>query len=377
MNRAHIGALVKSAADGDKAAWDALVTEFSSLVWSVIRAHDLSDAESHGVYQEVWFRFIVAMKALPEPRDAGVWLAGTTRQECLEALRYPSHDASKLHDWVDWVNVEARAKSRPEGVAVTVGEAERIRILWEEFEQLGARCRQLLRTLMASPPPTYQEVAAGLGIAVNSIGPLRQRCLRRLRARLKERGGLDSRGAPNTADIPGLPTPRASITSHAFGTGDQSQTGVTAGGAVEPSLATGREKPLTDSSKLPGCQAQLTLLDDDPRAGTPVRLAVKLVVEAAHPWARSSGVRPLLDIVATPLSSADVVPDMVMYRLQGTDSAQFRVTAMRPGAHRIRFTFLHHDTGVALQQVETELDIAASGPMGREDMRPELPEGRS
>ncbi|CAM5267273.1 Sigma-70 family RNA polymerase sigma factor OS=Streptomyces fumanus OX=67302 GN=GCM10018772_62110 PE=3 SV=1 [Streptomyces fumanus] len=72
-----------------------------------------------------------------------------------------------------------------------------------------------------------------------------------------------------------------------------------------------------------------------------------------------------------------MVPDMVMYRLQGTDSAQFRVTAMRPGAHRIRFTFLHHDTGVALQQVETELDIAASGPMGREDMRPELPEGRS
>jgi DNA-directed RNA polymerase specialized sigma24 family protein len=46
----------------------------------------------------------------------------------------------------------------------------------------------LLRVLMASPPPSYQEVSAALGIAVGSIGPLRQRCLRRLRARLDARG---------------------------------------------------------------------------------------------------------------------------------------------------------------------------------------------
>ena len=66
----------------------------------------------------------------------------------------------------------------------TASQAERIRRLWQEFEELGERCRQLLRVLMASPPPSYQEVSAGLGIAVGSIGPMRQRCLRRLRARL-------------------------------------------------------------------------------------------------------------------------------------------------------------------------------------------------
>jgi DNA-directed RNA polymerase specialized sigma24 family protein len=69
-------------------------------------------------------------------------------------------------------------------------QSERVRFLWQEFEALGERCRQLLRVLIASPPPSYQEVSAALGIAVGSIGPMRQRCLRRLRARLDARGAL-------------------------------------------------------------------------------------------------------------------------------------------------------------------------------------------
>ncbi|MCZ9341067.1 sigma-70 family RNA polymerase sigma factor, partial [Streptomyces sp. TRM76130] len=67
-------------------------------------------------------------------------------------------------------------------------QSERVRWLWQEFEELGERCRGLLRVLMASPPPSYQEVSAALDIAVGSIGPMRQRCLRRLRARLEARG---------------------------------------------------------------------------------------------------------------------------------------------------------------------------------------------
>lgn len=69
-------------------------------------------------------------------------------------------------------------------------QSERVRRLWQEFEELGERCRQLLRVLMATPPPSYQDVSAALGIAVGSIGPLRQRCLRRLRARLEARGAM-------------------------------------------------------------------------------------------------------------------------------------------------------------------------------------------
>ncbi|MET7289414.1 sigma-70 family RNA polymerase sigma factor [Streptomyces sp. NPDC005573] len=189
VDRAEVGALVRSAVDGDAAAWKALVEGLGPLVWSVVRAHRLSEADGHEVYQTVWFRFAQHLGRIREPEKAGAWLASTARNECLKVLkgltRLTLTDDPRVLD-------RASEERTPEQSLLDSEEeadrAERIRHLWQEFEQLGDRCRQLLRVLMASPPPSYGEVSAALGIAVGSIGPLRQRCLRRLRARLDARG---------------------------------------------------------------------------------------------------------------------------------------------------------------------------------------------
>ncbi|WP_078960950.1 RNA polymerase sigma factor [Streptomyces sp. NRRL WC-3618] len=189
VDRAAVGALVQSAVDGDAAGWKALVEGLSPLVWSVARAHRLSDADAREVYSTVWFRFAQHLGRIREPEKAGSWLASTARHECLKVIKSahrmtPTDDAQLLDRMSDdrtpeqWV-IESEDASM---------EAERIRTLWQEFEELGARCRQLLRILMSTPPPSYQEISVGLGIAVGSIGPLRQRCLRRLRVRLAARG---------------------------------------------------------------------------------------------------------------------------------------------------------------------------------------------
>jgi len=44
---------------------------------------------------------------------------------------------------------------------------------------------------MASPPPSYAEVAAALGLPVGSIGPTRARCLQTLREKLAASGITD------------------------------------------------------------------------------------------------------------------------------------------------------------------------------------------
>ncbi|WP_329127372.1 TIR-like protein FxsC [Streptomyces sp. NBC_01465] len=106
-------------------------------------------------------------------------------------------------------------------------------------------------------------------------------------------------------------------------------------------------------------RAHVMLVDDDPRTGTPVRLAVELVAEPAHLWVRPD-VRPVLDVVAVPLSRADVAPATASYGPGAAELAQFALLAKEPGRHRIRFTFVHHDTGVVLQQVETYVDVAGS-----------------
>jgi DNA-directed RNA polymerase specialized sigma24 family protein len=61
---------------------------------------------------------------------------------------------------------------------------ERDGALWRAFTALGEKCQRLLRVLMATPPPSYQEVATALGMAVGTIGPTRQRCLEQLRQRI-------------------------------------------------------------------------------------------------------------------------------------------------------------------------------------------------
>ncbi|MFE2507415.1 RNA polymerase sigma factor [Streptomyces naganishii] len=189
VDRADVGVLVQSAVDGDAAAWKALVEGLSPLVWSVVRAHRLSDADGHEVYQTVWFRFAQHLGRIREPEKAGSWLASTARNECLKTLRGLSRltvtDDPQLLDRVSEDRTPEQSLLDSEEAAA---QSERIRRLWQEFEELGERCRQLLRVLMSSPPPSYQEVSAALGVAVGSIGPLRQRCLRRLRARLDARG---------------------------------------------------------------------------------------------------------------------------------------------------------------------------------------------
>ncbi|MFD9094772.1 RNA polymerase sigma factor [Streptomyces collinus] len=189
VDRTEVGALVRSAVDGDAAAWKALVEGMSPLVWSVVRAHRLSDADGHEVYQTVWFRFAQHLGRLREPDKAGAWLASTARHECLKVLK----GLTRLTLTDDPLVLDRASEERtPEQSLIEAEEeadqAERVRRLWQEFEELGERCRQLLRVLIASPPPSYLEVSAALGIAVGSIGPLRQRCLRRLRARMDARG---------------------------------------------------------------------------------------------------------------------------------------------------------------------------------------------
>ncbi len=191
VDRTDVGALVRSAAGGDAAAWKSIVEGLGPLVWSVVRAHRLSDADAHEVYQTVWFRFAQNLGRIREPEKTGAWLASTARHECLKVLRNARRltltDDPQLLDRVSEDGTPEQSLMEAEEAAA---QSERVRRMWQEFEELGDRCRQLLRVLIASPPPSYQEVSAALGIAVGSIGPLRQRCLRRLRARLEARGAM-------------------------------------------------------------------------------------------------------------------------------------------------------------------------------------------
>lgn len=177
-----VSALVNAAARGDAAAWEALVERFSPLVWSVIRAHRLSESDVEDVWQITWFRLTANLQKIKDPERVGSWLASTARHEALRALRWsrrvtPVDDVDTVSPWVNHHSPE-QAMLESERAAA---EADRLRRLGEAFETLSDRCRRLLRLLMATPPPSYQEISEALGMPVGSIGPTRARCLDCLR----------------------------------------------------------------------------------------------------------------------------------------------------------------------------------------------------
>ncbi|MGE5636909.1 MAG: RNA polymerase sigma factor [Nocardioidaceae bacterium] len=175
-------ALVRAAARGDRPAWNALVREFSGLVWAVARAHGLGQADAADVSQTTWLRLVEHFDRINDPERLGAWLATTARREALRVRRVaqaqPPTDQLDELDSPDEVAVEARLLTR-----------ERDAALWQAFARLPERDRALLRLLVAEPQPSYKDVAAALGMPVGSIGPTRARCIERLRCELERVSG--------------------------------------------------------------------------------------------------------------------------------------------------------------------------------------------
>ncbi len=167
-----------AAARGDDAAWKALVEQFSGLIWSVTRAYRLGSADAADVFQTTWLRLAEHIGRLDHPEYVGAWLATTARRESLRASR-ASARVVLTDDAV--LGAQEAGEATPEQAVLL---SERSDLLWRAFRTLPARCQLLLRLLMATPAPSYAEVAAALDRPVGSIGPTRARCLRLLREKL-------------------------------------------------------------------------------------------------------------------------------------------------------------------------------------------------
>jgi RNA polymerase sigma factor (sigma-70 family) len=203
-------ALVTAAADGDKAAWQGLVERFGGMVWSVARGYRLSRADAADVSQTVWLRLAENIGKINNPERVGAWLATATRRECLQNIRMntrtvPTGDMALFEHAGAGLNPAglnpAGSGLNPAGADLNPTEAEvlraederesahRAKVVWRALGRLPERCQQLLRILMASPPPSYAEIAAALDLPVGSIGPTRARCLQRLRQELGDVSG--------------------------------------------------------------------------------------------------------------------------------------------------------------------------------------------
>jgi len=169
--------LVTRARNGDQQAWDALVERYAPLVWSICRRHRLDRADTEDVAQTVWLRLVDHLGRLRDPDALPGWLATTTRRECLQVL-----DTARKTDTLGLV-LDAADVPDPQAAPAEqeLLAAERRAALREAFTSLPPHCQRLLALLTQDPPVSYTEISARLGISIGSIGPIRRRCLDRLR----------------------------------------------------------------------------------------------------------------------------------------------------------------------------------------------------
>ena len=190
-------ALLARAQKGDQAAWNALVEQHTGLLWSVARAYRLDTASAGDAIQTTWLRLLEHLDRINDPERLGGWLATTVRRECLQLLRRNSRERLAPSDDASLDIVDDLAAPLEAGLLTD----ERDAALWAAFRRVPDRCQRLLRVLMASPPPSYEQVAAALDMPIGSIGPTRARCLSRLRALLEPTGLLDA--LPGTRAVNG------------------------------------------------------------------------------------------------------------------------------------------------------------------------------
>jgi RNA polymerase sigma factor (sigma-70 family) len=175
--------LVRECISGKEEAWCALISKYKNLIFSIPIKYGFSADESTDIFQAVCLDLLSELPKLRKVKALPKWIMQVTAHKCFH--RKQQERRTEVSD----PNDKQFEKSTPARAEEILREAEDEQDLRQAMSELSPRCRQLVRMLFYDEPARpYQEIAETLGIAVGSIGFIRQRCLERLRKRLLEAG---------------------------------------------------------------------------------------------------------------------------------------------------------------------------------------------
>jgi RNA polymerase sigma factor (sigma-70 family) len=175
--------LVKECIQGNEEAWSALIDKYKRLIFSIPVKYGFSQDDATDIFQAVCLELLSELPKLREPNALPKWIIQITSHKCFHFKRQQQRleltdPASPVFDQ----NVAPKADT----VLHQAEEEEKLRLA---ISELHPRCQRLVHMLFFEEPVRpYQEVAETLGLALGSIGFIRQRCLERLRKRLVEIG---------------------------------------------------------------------------------------------------------------------------------------------------------------------------------------------
>lgn len=157
----------------DADAWNLVVERYERLVYSVALRNGLSGEDAADVTQNTFLTLIDSLDRIRDEERLASWLMTVTRRQAWRVRNLSRRD----------VDLE----SVPEEAEDPLADWDTVIVLHDALATLGGTCRQLLEALyLEDESPSYAEIAARFGRSIGGIGPLRGRCLEKLRAILAE-----------------------------------------------------------------------------------------------------------------------------------------------------------------------------------------------
>ena len=173
--------------------WAAAAERYADVVYSVAIKFGLSPHDAAEAFQDTW---VVALSKDRVPEESGMvpWLAAIACWRCRGILR--RRRTAPLDDDAA-AAVEDVDAPPPEDLLAAAEEEQAVRVA---LRSLPERDREILAALyLAQEPLPYVEVAERMGVAVGSVGMLRQRALGRLRGALDRCAPAARRAAPRAS----------------------------------------------------------------------------------------------------------------------------------------------------------------------------------
>jgi len=167
--------------EGDVHAWGELVRLYAALVNTVARRVGLTTLDAEDCAQHTWMSLYRNRRVIKDPTALPAWLIRTTHRQAVYIYKKRIRTTEAEAD-----RAISPALILPDD---EVHQLEQQAIIEIALQRLDTRCKILLEQLFFAPDEkSYQQIAKDLGVAPNTMGPLRSRCLKRLRRILDDMG---------------------------------------------------------------------------------------------------------------------------------------------------------------------------------------------
>jgi RNA polymerase sigma factor (sigma-70 family) len=160
---------------GDRGAMDDLVREVRPWLYRIAVGHRLDHHSAEDVVQETLLSLVQHVHELRDPAAGLGWLSVVARHEAVQVIKKGRR-------------VELPGELAERDTPVAPDDPERCAIesitrdrLAEVVEKLPERCGNVLRLAFLADERDYSAISTTLGMPVGSIGPTRQRALRKMR----------------------------------------------------------------------------------------------------------------------------------------------------------------------------------------------------